>query len=425
MSRFLLAAAAAILSLCGASVHAQGLPEGNPAELGISAERLERLTRAMEHDAANGRRAGMVIAISRKGKMVYNQAFGFADIEAGEKMRTDHIFRLHSQTKPMISVGLLMLMEEGHFLLEDPLAVHIPEFAGLKLQDGLNADGTIKLKEPARQPTMHDVLRHTSGFPGGTLASFPDPVSQAAARRENWPEDMQGIVDELASMPLAYEPGSEWRYGAEHDLQAYLIEKFSGMPLEDFMRERIFEPLGMVDTFYRVPADKLDRYTAMYEGQGDGSFKILDPKRGGTYLAEADKAPRGGSGVSSTAADQLRFGQMLINGGELDGVRLLGRKTVEMMLTDQLPPEAIDVHFEPTDIRPGIRYGLGIGLYTDVAASGLIGSQGVAYWSGFAHTVTYIDPAEDMQIAIFTQHRPKDNPWLSRVRTLAYQALVD
>lgn len=417
--------AVAICGFASQSVSAEGLPPAKPAEVGFSSDRLDRLTRAMEHDIATGRRVGTVVAISRKGKTVYSTGFGHADRETGRKVMPNTIFRIHSQTKPIVSVGLLILMEEGYFSLNDPLAKHIPELAGLKVQDGLNTDGTFRLRPATRQPTMHDLMRHTVGWTGTVLDLYADPVSQKLAKGElKRPNNLGEIIKYLASEPLAYDPGTEWRYGPEHDVQAYLIEKFSGMKLADFLRTRIFEPLEMIDTSFDVSAHNLGRYTVMYAKQPDGSWKIFDPIDRSTYLAEASD-PRGGTGLSSTAADQLRFGQMLLDGGELDGKRILSRKTVEMMLTDQLPPAVTGVKFGTKFIKPGERYGLGIGLYTDVAASGLIGSEGVAYWPGFGHTVMFIDRKEDMLIVALSQHYPSDHAWEDRVRTLAYQAITD
>ncbi len=272
---------------------------------------------------------------------------------------------------------------------------------------------------------MHDLMRHTVGWTGTVLDLYPDPVSQKLAKGElKRPNSLGGMVKYLSSEALAYDPGTEWRYGPEHDVQAYLIEKFSGMKLADFLRTRVFEPLGMTDTSFDVPAQKLGRYTVMYAKQPDGGWKAYDPIVGSTYLAEASD-PRGGSGLSSTAADQLRFGQMLLNGGALDGKRVLSRKTVEMMLMDQLPASVSGVKFGSKFLKPGERYGLGIGLYTDVAASGLVGSEGVAYWPGFGHTVMFIDRKEDMLIVALSQHYPSDHAWEDRVRTLAYQAIAD
>lgn len=425
MRTIVTAIAAAISISITAPAFAQGLPQAKPAEAGLAADRLERLTRAMEHDIASGRRVGTVVAVTRKGKAIYHKAFGLADRETNQQMRPDSIFRLHSQTKPIVSAGLLILMEEGHFSLNDPLAMHVPELANLKVQDGLNADGSIRTRAAARQPTMHDVLRHTTGWTGTVLDLFPDPVSQKLAKGElKRPNNLGQLVTALASEPLAYDPGAEWRYGPEHDLQGYLIEKFSGMKLADFLRTRIFEPLGMIDTGFSLPPEKLGRYTVMYAKKPDGSWAVFDSRTDSAYLADA-RDPRGGSGLTSTAADQMRFGQMLLNGGELDGKRILGRKTVDMMLMDQLPASVRGVGFGPKFMKPGERYGLGIGLYTDVAASGLIGSEGVAYWPGFSHTVMFIDRKEDMLILAMSQHQPSDQSWGDRVRSLAYQAVVD
>jgi CubicO group peptidase (beta-lactamase class C family) len=280
-------------------------------------------------------------------------------------------------------------------------------------------------RPPARKPTIHDLFRHTTGFAGEILALYDGPVEKRLMSLPP-PKTLQDVVDRMAAVPLVYEPGTQWRYGLEHDIQAYLIEKFSGVPVDEFLRRRLFEPLSMTETFYAVPPSLAERYTSMYELDGRGGAKLLDDGIEGQYATQARAFARGGTGLSSTASDQLRFGQMLLNGGQLDGVRILSRKTVEMMLSDQLPPEVPYVSFGPgTDLFPGYRYGLGIAVMGDVARSGTVASAGTANWAGFANTDLFIDPTEDMLILVWTQSRPGDYRWMYGVRTLAYQALAD
>lgn len=412
------------LALGAASSLAAGLPRAKPEAVGLSGVRLARIDAAISRDLAEGSKAGAVVAVARHGKLAYLKAYGLARREGEVPMRTDSFFRLFSETKPMISVGLLMLYEEGRFALTDPLDMYIPEFAGLKVFDRL--EGERMVTRPARRkPTVQDLFRHTVGFPGAVLEAYGGPVEKAMIALPP-AKNLQDIVTQMAGLPLAYEPGTDWRYGPEHDIQAYLIEKLSGMPVEQFLRTRLFEPLAMKETFYTVPAAAAQRYTAMYEFNGKGSAKVTDPGLDGPYAGAARAFQKGSSGISSTAEDQLRFGQMLLNGGQLDGARILSRKTVELMLSDQLPREVRQVSFRPDmNSFPGYRYGLGIAVVGDVAESGMPGSVGAANWAGFANTDMFVDPKEDMLIIAWTQSRPGDFRWMNKVRSLAYQALVD
>ena len=424
MNRALTGLVMCMLALCSGPALAEGLPRADPESVGLSSERLQRIDAAIARDLAEGRKVGAVVAVARHGKLAYLKAFGLANREREVPMRTDSMFRLYSETKPLVSVGLLMLYEEGRFSLSDPLEMYIPAFAGLRVFDRVEGGRTVT-RAPARKPTIHDLFRHTTGFAGEIMALYDGPVEQQLMALPP-PASLQQWVDRMAAVPLAYEPGAEWRYGPEHDIQAYLIEMFSGMPVDRFLRTRLFEPLGMTETFYAVPPSFASRYTAMYELDGKGGAKLTDAGSDGPYASGARAFARGSTGLSSTAQDQLRFGQMLLGGGQLGGVRILSRKTVELMLSDQLPKEIGGVSFGPgTDFFPGYRYGLGIAVVGDVARSAMPGSVGAANWAGFANTDLFIDPAEDMLILVWTQSRPGDYPWMYRMRTLAYQALAD
>jgi CubicO group peptidase (beta-lactamase class C family) len=421
-----LAAAAFALLMAPSALspaRAAPFPTAAPESVGLSSERLERLDAAMQDDVDSKRKTGIVVLVARRGKIAHLKAFGMADPKTGAPMRTDSEFRLYSSTKPIISVALLMLYEEGKFELTDPVEKYIPEFASLKIYAGVGADGRPILEAPKRKPTMQDVFRHTAGFPGTVLQLWNGPVEKIWMGAKLGP-DLDTEIHTIAGLPMLYQPGEDWRYGPEHDVQAYLIEKLSGLPVDEFLRRRIFAPLGMTHTYYRPPADDLARYTALSGPDGTGGLKVVDPAAGGQYLKDA-QYPRGSTGLSSTAEDELRFGQMLLNGGELDGVRILSRKTVEMMLTDQLPSDVKSIGFGPDLKFAGARYGLGIGIMTDVAASGRLGSPGTADWPGAGTTDMYIDRKEQMITIAFTQYMPSDMNWLYRVQTLTYQAIAD
>jgi CubicO group peptidase (beta-lactamase class C family) len=411
--------AAAVVSV---NATAAELETARPEAAGMSAERLARLDAAMQADAAAKRNAGSVVLIARKGKIVHLKAYGLADTATGAPMRTDSLFRLYSTTKPMVSVGLMILYEEGRFQLTDPVEKYIPEFAKLQVYDG-EKDGRMALRAPVRKPTMLDVMRHTVGFPGTALPAFNGPVERVWMAA-TFPPDLEGKIRKIAELPLLYDPGEQWRYGPEHDVQAYLIETLSGTTVDRFLKQRLFDPLKMRDTFYAPPPEDLGRYPVMYAADGSGGLKVYDDPKASAYLADA-KHPKGGSGLSSTAYDVARFGQMMLNGGELDGVRILSRKTVEAMVSDQLPAKATGIAYGPANSWPGMRYGLGIGVMEDVAASARLGSKGSFGWPGFGTTDMLVDPKEEMVVVTFSQRFPSDMQWIYRAETLVYQSIAD
>jgi CubicO group peptidase (beta-lactamase class C family) len=414
--------AAVAAALMGGAALAAELESVKPEAVGLSSERLARLDAVVAADIAAHRNAGAVVLIARKGKVAHLKAYGMADAGKGVPMRTDSLFRLYSTTKPMVSVGLLILYEEGKFQLSDPVEKYIPEFAKLQVYAG-EKDGRPVLRKPARKPTMLDVMRHTAGFPGGMLQAYTGPV-ETIWKGATFDQDLAPRMGQIADLPLLYDPGEDWRYGPEHDIQAYLIERLSGMPVDAFLEARVFRPLKMNDTFYKPPAGKMSRYTVMYAADGAGGLKVFDDPARSDYLAGASH-PKGGSGLTSTAMDAARFGQMLLNGGELDGVRILSRKTVEAMTSDQLPAQVKGVGFFPNTYSGGLRYGLGVGVLTDVAASSRLGSPGTFGWPGYGTTDLAADPKEQMVIVVFTQKNPTDMAWIYRVETLAYQAVAD
>lgn len=414
---------------------AASLPAGDPVAAGVSAERLARLDAVVEAEITAGRKAGAVILIVRRGEVVHHRAYGFADREEGRPMRPDSVFRLYSMTKPLTSVALLTLFEEGRFRLTDPLARHAPALAGLKVWAGTGEDGRPILEEPRRPPTIQDVMRHTAGF---TYGAFGDhPVDRLYRERGIGYERIRSIrqlaEELLPSVPLLYHPGDRWVYSFSHEVQSYLVERLSGMPFAEFLERRIFGPLGMDDTAFGVPAGLDGRFTSTYGHDGEGRLVRLETASGhppegsegapfGDY-ARYGEVPLGGNGLSSTAMDYARFAQMLAAGGELDGVRILGRKTVELMRRDHLPPGVPSINDDGDDI--GIGYGLGVGVTLDPARAGNLDSPGQFGWQGYATTGVWIDPAEELVVVAMTQYVPFDPSFLDRVQTLVYQALVD
>lgn len=391
-------------------------------QAGISAERLDLLDKAIARTAAERNIPGGVVLIARKGGVAHLSSFGLADRATQRPMRPDDIFRIYSMTKPVVSVALLTLYEEGKFQLNDPLELYIPEFSNLKVFAGVDEDGNMILEEPKRKPTIHDAFRHTLGIGAG---GGPAPVAQLYTDRKIWVNAMTSLSQQmqlLGEVPLLYHPGEQWLYGYGHDVQAYLVEYFSGMPVDEYLEKRIFTPLQMVDTAYGVPAEKRGRVAALHDvPEGPPPFPPVD-MRPSTYERFAEH-PFGTLGLWSTAMDYARFAQMLLNRGELEGVRILGKKTVELMTANNLPP-AIG-NLGEAQGTPGTGYGLGVSVQLDVAADGNLSSPGAFGWSGAATTHFIVDPAEEMVAILMTQKAPYDERMLREFQTLAYQAIAE
>src|SRR5688572_5311941 len=418
------------------------LPTARPADVGLSAERLARLDAAMQAEVDAGRKAGIVALIARRGRVAHLKAFGMADREANVPMRDDSLFRLYSMTKPITSVALLMLYEEGKFQLSDPLEKYLPAFKGVQVLVGM--DGERMRLEPARRPpTIHDVFRHTAGFSYGFDPSTPiDRMYAESGVDFGRSTSLKQLVTEaLPKVPLLYQPGEQWVYSVAHDVQAYLVEHFSGMPFDEFCRERIFEPLGMSDATFGVPKSVVSRYTANYApreiGNPAAGLVQVETREGVAPPAAGPSSsplaagygrytdiPFGGLSISSTAMDYALFGQMLVNGGELNGTRLLGTKTVELMTSNNLPPNipGISLGGPPS---PATGYGLGVSVTLSPAAAGNLGSKGTFGWAGAASTWAILDPEEDLVLILMTQYMVADFDFAARFQTLAYQAIVD
>ena len=381
------------------------LPMASPQEVGMSAERLQRVSELMQRNIDQDLLAGTVTLIARHGKVAHLEAQGFNHKEADDAMATDDIFVIMSMTKPIVTVALMMLYEEGYFRLDDPISRWLPAYADKTVRQ--TAEGRT-VTEPAADPvTVRQILTHTSGL----SIRPPGPRGGRAGAR---PATLSEAVDFAADVPLAFHPGTEWQYGASTDYVAILVEKISGMSLDDFLRERIFEPLGMDDTHYNIPESKIDRIAAVYRPTGpDNTIEL--------FRAATRRPPTryfgGQAGLNSTAADYFRFHQMMLNGGELNGTRILSRKTVESMLRDHLGGIAF---------RTGQGFGLGFSLTHDPAATGLPGSVGEFGWGGAYHSTYWADPEEELVVVYLTQLIPAINiDDHQKVRTMIYQAIID
>ena len=336
------------------------LAEVDPATVGLSAERLARLDAGLQGLVDDGKIAGVVALLARQGKIVFTDIAGVQDIESGRPMARDSIFRIFSMTKPITGVAMMMLYEEGQWRLNDPVERYIPEFADLKVYAGENPDGTMALEDPDHPMTMRELMTHTAGL---GYVNPRHPVNQIFLEQRvlNPTDELQVMIDKLAGIPLLEQPGRRWIYSVAVDVRGYLVEKLSGQPFEQFLQERIFDPLGMVDTRFYVPASNVDR-VALRHRIDEGGDLILDSR--GDPFTSNPAGPSGGGGLFGTADDYIRFAQMLLNGGEFDGHRLLAPRTVEMIQTNHMSAEATAA------MRPGMGFGMDVMIYMDPAAAG-------------------------------------------------------
>jgi len=392
------------------------LPSETPRKLGLAPERLERVSAQIQADVEAGRIVGATALIARRGRVGYFEAFGQADREESAPMRKDAIFRIYSMSKPITSVALMMLHEEGKFQLRDPVEKYLPEFEGVRVMDGA------RLVEPKRKPTIQDLLRHTAGLTYGIFGNTEVDKRYREAKILSREDTVAEMTEKLGKLPLLYHPGSRWHYSVANDVQGRLIEALSGETFGEYLQARIFEPLGMVDTGFQVPAEKVGRFAQMYQPTKASRLELKTaPPRSSIGFLEPVAFQSGGGGLVSTTADYLRFCQMLLNGGELDGVRLLGRKTVELMTRDHLTgvPEA--------SVRDGgYGFGLGVAVHLDPGKSGSASSPGEYRWGGAAGTQFWIDPEEEMIGIYMVQILPHNGLSYGRMfKQLAYQAIVD
>jgi len=370
------------------------LPAATPAEAGLSAERLGRVDQFVARLQAEGKIAGAVTVVARRGHLVSLVAHGLGDLETKRPMRTDDIFQIQSMTKPIATVGILMLLEEGRFLLSDPVEKFLPEFHDMKVAVAqADAPEGYVLVPAERRITILDLLTHRAGFTGLPPGDSPAERLRRKAVQALPPNGdftLEDYVRNLAASPLGFQPGTTFRYGPATVVLGRLIEVVAGTTLEVFFRDRIFAPLGMPDTSFNVPLEKRARVLPVY---------TLSPEKGLVKLPPGSFTTRffsAGGNLFSTPTDYLRFCQMLLNGGELDGHRLLGRKSVELMTARQ-----VDVI--PLPFLPGQYFGLGVAVRKADGESGLIGSPGAFGWSGAYNTYFRIDPKEQMILAVFTQ----------------------
>lgn len=394
-----------------------GIPIVPPEEVGLSPERLERINTAMQGYVDQDKLAGIITAVARSGKVAHFGCFGMMHKEAEKPMNPDTIFRIYSMTKPIASVAIMMLHEEGHFHLTDPVSKFIPEFKNLKVFVKQTDSGN-EVTDLEREMEIWHLLTHTSGLTYGFDPNFPvDKMYQKAEILGS--ENLKEMIQKLGKLPLVCQPGSKWIYSVSTDVIGYLVEVISGQPFDVFLKERIFEPLGMKDTGFHVPEDKRDRFAANYSPVKDGSIKVFDDPATSRFAKPATRFS-GGGGLVSTTADYMRFAQMMLNEGELDGVRLLGRKTVKLMTMNHLPENTYPFETQASG------FGLGVSVVNDVALSRSARSKGSFGWGGAAGTRFWIDPAEEIIGILMIQIMPGEYYPIEReFNTLVYQAVVD
>ena len=422
-----------------------------PESVGLCADRLARIAAHFDRYVDVGLIPGYIVLIARRGRAAYLHCYGLCDVEARRPVEEDTLFRIYSMTKPITSVGVMMLYERGLLQLDDPASEFIPGFERLDVfESGDSANfQTVPAK---REMTLRDLLTHTSGLTYGHMHAYP--LDEMYRRRDLLGKDrsLAEFVDRLTELPLLFSPGTRWSYSVATDVLGRVIEVVSGQPLDRFFADEILAPLGMVDTGFSVSADQVDRFAANYERDGAG-FRLIDKPSGSDYLGQP-KLFSGGGGLVSTAGDYLRFSQMLLNMGELDGARILGRKTVELMTSNHLPGNSdlssmgyflrSESRREAVGMGLGARYnlrrggartltrhdgvGFGLGGYVllDPAAAQILGSPGEFGWGGAASTTFWIDPREEMTAIFLTQLMPSSSyPIRRELRVLANQAIVE
>ena len=410
------------LSLLATRLHAADIDIVEPETVGFSADRLAKVTEFVEREIAEGNLVGTVTLVARHGQVVHFEATGRNGLEDERAMETDALFRIFSMTKPITTVAAMMLYEEGAFQLGDPVAKYLPELANMEL----SIDG--ELAPPQSSMTIVQLMTHTAGLTNGWHLEHPvERAYRDASLHQS--ADLTAFIEKLATLPLRFEPGTRYHYSVATDVLGALVERLSGQTLEHFFQTRIFDPLEMHDTFFNVPDDKMPRmagghlWNAEQQAMRPMPAGLLPPPSGVTLFS-------GGGGLISTAQDYWRFCEMLRRGGSLDGVRILGPKTVQAMTMARLPPEVRDngaTEYPASHLYPGQSFGLGAGVITDPAQAGVISSKGEYSWGGIANTKFWIDPEEDLVVVFMTQvlGTPHSDRHRFDLKVATYQALTD
>ncbi len=395
---------------------------------GFDPARIERITGHMERNYIENRKVvGAQVMVSRHGTPAYFRSFGQMDREREEPMRDDTIFRIYSMSKPITSVALMQLFEQGHFQLNDPVSRVIPEWKGQRVYVSGDADN-METKEPDQPMTFRHVLSHSGGLTYGATNHPVDKIYRRVGVNREPGETLRSFAEKLAEVPLRYEPGEAWMYSYSTDVCGYLVEAISGMPFDVYLRENIFAPLGMVDTSFQIAPEKVDRFAANYQRTPEKTLKLIDDPQDSTY-AQPKTFFSGGGGLVSTTADYARFCEMLRRGGELDGARILGPRTIDLMHQNHLPggqdlTQLAIGSFSET-ANAGVGFGLGFAKTLGRVEAGSI-AAGDYYWGGAASTIFWVDPVEDLYAICMTQLMPSNTfNFRGQLKSLIYSAIVD
>ncbi len=402
---------------------AQEIVLTKPEQLGMSSQRLAVLSETFQDYSDKGLLPGSMVLVARKGEIVYSKAFGYRDMESKDPLKENSIFRIASQTKAIVSVGIMMLQEEGKLLISDPIGKFIPEF--LKTTVAVpNEEGSYEIVDAKRLITIRDLLTHTAGIGYGNgvakdLWKEAEIQGWYFAHRE---EPILETVKKMASLPFDAQPGEKFVYGYNTDILGALIEVVSGVPLDQFLQEKILDPLGMEDTHFYLPKEKADRLAVVYSTTDEGLKRTPDVSAmvgQGAYVEGPRTSFSGGAGYLSTAQDYAKFLQMMLNGGKLNGVRIISPKTVELMTVSHLKEM-------PGNWRQGSGFGLGFSVVEDLGARGVLGSKGEYGWGGAYHSSYWVDPQEELVVVYFTQVIPASKlDDHNKLRALIYQAIVE
>jgi CubicO group peptidase (beta-lactamase class C family) len=411
-----------------AAHHPSEMTQVKPETVGFSSDRLERLHQLIQGEVDQKQLAGAITLLARHGKIIDYRTYGLRDMASAAPMTKDTIFRDYSMTKPVTGVAMMILYEEGKWLPSDPIAKYIPEFAHLKVFAGVDVEGKMILVDPDHPPTMRELMTHSAGFSYGSGHIVVDAMY--TEKKVTHSANLQEMIDKLATIPLNYQPGKGWTYSVSMDIEGYIVEKLSGKTLPDFMHDHIFLPLDMQDAAFFVPETKRSRFATNYHDDAQNQLVPSEPGGGPpTDYATQPTSPSGGGGLVSTAEDYYRFAQMLGNGGELDGKRILGPATVKLMTSNHLPANLLTGEFGIGQhiMRPGFGYGFNCAVVFDPTEATLPDGKGTFFWDGAAGTWFWVDPANDIVfVAMIQRMTSHDNHSLAyRSHATVYQALVD
>ena len=396
------------------------LQPSDPEEVGMDSARLDKITQAMQTFVDEGLLSGAVTMAARRNKVIHFESVGYRDIESKSPMGNDSIFRIYSMTKPVTGVALMILYEESKFRLSDPVSKYLPELNNLQVFSGTDNDGNIVTEPPNHPMTIRELMSHTGGLTYGIFASSPVDSNYREAELLSNDLTNREFTRRLGKIPLKHQPGSRWEYSVAVDVQGYLVEKLSGLPFDEFLDSRIFEPLNMVDTDFYVSEDKINRFAQVYGYNDAGELEAGEGFAFSNFL-EDPAFKSGGGGLVSTANDYMRFSQMLLNGGELDGTRILAPLTIELMRRDQTPKGMTGA----MSGAGGLSFGLDFAIVEDPVEAETY-SKGEYYWGGAAGTWFWIDPAEELVFVGMIQQFGALRPDVrSTSRRLVYQAITD